>query len=547
MALLGIYRLLTALLIGANGATSYELYSIGNQLELAGKTAEAIEYYQQAVELDPETAELYTALINAFFQLRKYDEGIAWANRGLSRIPGEAKLYLSIAIGYIGKGDFKRSIEYYRHSLEYEEDRIQQEDIYSAIATIYEVLGDLKSARQTLGDIPEDQKTQGIYAQLGTLSGKMNDHQSAVDYYRKSYSLDTTNATATLGLATGFDYLGAKDSCIYYYERCLVIDSFYTIRKRLIDLYSDTDQYVKLVSTAREILSADYYETGVRRSLGFALYKTGDSSAALNEFLIASRLNPTDTYSRFYVGKIYLENGRYAEAQFEIEQALRINPDFLELWIYLGFVRIDKRDYPGARDAFSEAAHRGADPSEVYYLLGFCAELENRPAEAYNDYRKALDLNPRNLSALQALANFCDRQDREQEAFNFFYRIMQIDTLNSTAMNYVGYTLAERAENLDYALALIEHALELEPDNGYIIDSRGWVYYQQGRYEEARDELERANRIVEDAVIQEHLGDAYLKLDEPIRAREAYEKALKLDPKNKTLIKKAARLQNGRP
>jgi tetratricopeptide (TPR) repeat protein len=136
-------------LIGANGVTSYELYSIGSQLDLKGKTSEAIEYYQQAVELDPEAVELYAALINAYYQLRKYDEGIAWAKRGLDRIPGDAKLYLSIAIGYIGKGDFKKSIEYYRHSLEYEEDRTQQEDIYSAIATIYEVLGDLKSARQT--------------------------------------------------------------------------------------------------------------------------------------------------------------------------------------------------------------------------------------------------------------------------------------------------------------------------------------------------------------------------------------------------------------
>jgi len=547
MALLHLYRILTALLIGANGATSYELYSIGNQLELEGKVTEAVEYYRQAVALDPEVPELYTALINAYYQLRKYDEGIAWANRSLERIPGNAKLYLSIAIGYIGKGEFKKSIEYYRHSLRYEENRNQREDIYSAIATIYEVLGDLKSAFKTLNDIPEEQKTQGLYAQLGTLSGKMNDHQSAVDYYRKSYALDETNPTAILGLATGFDYLGVKDSSIYYYEKALPADSLHTIRMRLVDLYSDTDQYHKLIGTAREILAADYYETGVRRSLGFALYKTGDSTAALNEFLIASRLNPADTYSRFYVGKIFMESGRYDQARQEIEQALQVNPDFLELWIYLGFVRIDQRDYTGARSAFSEAAHRGADPSEIYYLLGFCAELENRPADAYHNYRKALTLNPRNLSVLQALANFCDRGNRKEEAFVIFHKIMKIDTLNSTAMNYVGYTLAEKGESLDYALSLIDRALALEPDNGYIIDSRGWVLYQQERYEEARAELERANRIVEDRVIQEHLGDTYLKLDEPELARQAYEKALKLDPKNKILMKKAGPFKTGGP
>src|SRR5512137_823611 len=109
MALLHLYRILAAFLIAQNGATPYELYSIGSQLELSGKTTEAIEYYRRAVDLDPGSAELYTALINAYFQLRDYDEGIAWAKRALIRIPDDPKLYLSIALGYIGKGDFKQS------------------------------------------------------------------------------------------------------------------------------------------------------------------------------------------------------------------------------------------------------------------------------------------------------------------------------------------------------------------------------------------------------------------------------------------------------
>ena len=102
-------------------------------------------------------------------------------------------------------------------------------------------------------------------------------------------------------------------------------------------------------------------------------------------------------------------------------------------------------------------------------------------------------------------------------------------------MNYVGYTYAEQNESLDYALQLINRALEIDKDNGYYIDSRGWVYYMMGRYEEAAQELRRAAEIVEDAVIFEHLGDAYRKLNAPDEARKAYEKAIELDPKNRTL------------
>jgi tetratricopeptide (TPR) repeat protein len=243
------------------------------------------------------------------------------------------------------------------------------------------------------------------------------------------------------------------------------------------------------------------------------------------------------------VGKIHLEHGRYEAARAEIEAALGINPDFVELWLYLGFVLIDLRQFDAARAAFEEAAHRGADGAEVHYLLGFCFELDDDPGRAYLQYRLAVRRSPANPSFLTALANLCDRSGRHEEAFRTFQAVMAIDTLSSTALNYVGYTLADRAESLDYSLQLVERALAIEPDNGYIIDSRGWVYYRLGRFAEALAELERALSYLEDAVILEHLGDVYLALDERGRALAAYERALGLDPRNRKLRKKIVALR----
>src|SRR5437762_11982877 len=72
---------------------------------------------------------------------------------------------------------------------------------------------------------------------------------------------------------------------------------------------------------------------------------------------------------------------------------------------------------------------------------------------------------------------------------------------------------AERGQNLDEAIQLINQALAIEPDNGYFIDSLGWAYYQKGRYPEALTELKRAAEKTKepDPIIYEHLGDAYLK------------------------------------
>ncbi|MCI5047810.1 MAG: tetratricopeptide repeat protein [Aquisalinus sp.] len=98
-------------------------------------------------------------------------------------------------------------------------------------------------------------------------------------------------------------------------------------------------------------------------------------------------------------------------------------------------------------------------------------------------------------------------------------------------LNFLGYSWAERGENLDAAFEMIEKALSLEPTSGAITDSLGWAYYQQGNYTEAVKHLERAVTLEpSDPVITDHLGDAYWQTGRPVEARYEWRRALTLDP-----------------
>jgi tetratricopeptide (TPR) repeat protein len=110
--------------------------------------------------------------------------------------------------------------------------------------------------------------------------------------------------------------------------------------------------------------------------------------------------------------------------------------------------------------------------------------------------------------------------------------LLRLKPDHADALNYLGYSYAERGVNLQEALALIQKAMTLKPDTGYITDSLGWVYYQMGEYDKAAVELEKANQLIpDDSTISEHLADSYLKLKKTEKAVEFYEKALTLDPK----------------
>ena len=74
---------------------------------------------------------------------------------------------------------------------------------------------------------------------------------------------------------------------------------------------------------------------------------------------------------------------------------------------------------------------------------------------------------------------------------------------------------------------MIRKAVELRPDDGYIVDSLGWAYYRLGRFDEAAAELEKAISLrPEDATINDHLGDAYWRVGRKIEARFQWQHAL---------------------
>lgn len=535
MVTVHIYRILTLVLLLSNGDGAYEMFSIGSQMELEGRIDEAIEYYVRAHELDPISVEINVSLASALYQVQRFDEGILYLEAALESEPENVRLHQMIALGYVGKRKLDKAIIHYEKAIEYASNDVT---LYLAVSTLFEANRNLPAAILSLEQMPDEIKTSEIFLRLANLTGRMNNHLSAVDYYRKAYLLDTADLNTTIGIATGFDMLGITDSAIYYYEKVNTDTFISNVAQRLVDLYTELDRYDQVIEIANEILILEPGNTHVRRSLGFAYYKVEMFIKALNEFSIVLRYDPADTYSAFYLARIYMEQGDYERSREEIESALTINPDFIELWVYLGFVAIEQEDYDLAEYAFTEAAYHGGDLAQIYYLLGAIMETREKVIDAYYYYNKAVNKSPSNIAALQSLASITSSIGRETETFDTFQKILEIDTLNAVALNYIGYTYAERNDSLEYALQLINRALEVDAGNGYYLDSRGWVFYKMGRFEEALRELERACEIVEDAVILEHLGDVYVELNRPNAALDAYERAFEIEPDNEGLQRK---------
>jgi Flp pilus assembly protein TadD len=98
-------------------------------------------------------------------------------------------------------------------------------------------------------------------------------------------------------------------------------------------------------------------------------------------------------------------------------------------------------------------------------------------------------------------------------------------------LNYLGYTWIDKGINLERALTMIKRAVELRPNDGYIVDSLGWAYYRLGDFANATQLLEHAIELLpEDPTINDHLGDAYWQRGRLVEARYQWRRALQFKP-----------------
>ena len=114
-------------------------------------------------------------------------------------------------------------------------------------------------------------------------------------------------------------------------------------------------------------------------------------------------------------------------------------------------------------------------------------------------------------------------------------RLIELRPDNPQAYNALGYAYADRNERLAEARQLIEKALALAPDDGFILDSMGWVLYRQGDLAGALTYLERSYAKREDPEIAAHLGEVLWALGRQDDARRLLQEAQKVHPTNEAL------------
>jgi Flp pilus assembly protein TadD len=254
-----------------------------------------------------------------------------------------------------------------------------------------------------------------------------------------------------------------------------------------------------------------------------------------------------------------VDRGHFKTAYGYLKRLVELEPDRFENYIGLLLMLYHVAAGPASPDealTIPEAERRayvdkarelvGADSEANNYVLGSILRKagENEPAERYLLRAEALDA--KNGSAALELATLYGHTGRFDEALKRVIPLYNKSPEDASLANFYGYLLAEKGDSLDHAERLLGKALAKEPLNGYFLDSLGWINFKKGRYREALDLfLKAADKVASDAVIWEHIGDTYIKLNQSAKARDAYQRSLAIDPGARRVDDKARKLENG--
>lgn len=532
----------------------YSEYTIGVYLLEAGSVLQAVDHLERAWRLSNQEAAVGRKLAAGYLLLKNYTRCEMVVDKILDQEPDDYDtLLLKAKIRYV-KRDRSGSIALLErireiHGLHFDIERLLGNIAYEG--------GEVEKALEAYANcIQIDRSYPFIYYRYGTLLSQSFRFIEAEEAFRRAIELDPGFVEPALELADIYVNTGRPQDAIPYLEDAMAVDpTNIELLIVLAQIYLQTgrwDDGIRMLEERRhnaplprdaEILRGRfYYEAGeydeafevysalmeeeknspeLARILGEICLRAGDTERSLQYFDMAIEIDPKDY--RSYIGKFFA-----AVPNFNDGLTLELSPqetlDLLETAAGLvkGF------DFEG--NYLLGVSYLSLDSLELakIYLL--------RANEIENDDRGTL-LN---------LATVYEKTKQYEDAERHLSRLHELHPDDPVICNFYGYLLAEMQKDLELAAKLVLKALETEPENGYYLDSLGWVYYQMGDYARAIVELENAAlRVSDDPVVLEHLGDAYRALRRFGEARAAYEKSSELQDENAEILEKIQSTSSG--
>ncbi len=506
-------------------------FSEALQLSLDGKPEAARAELLKALVLDPDSAYLHFELAQLYALSRNYPEAIKEADQTLKLNPNWPEPYFFLADSHMMARRPDLAEPYAQKLVEL---AAQDPFAYRELSRVYELEGRMDLAVSTLEDFvnrnPDAVELRKEYARILIRAGRTGEaetaYQELLQYAPGDYEAWAEYADLEAARGNWKEAISALNS-----ELDLKPDN---LQDRL-------DLARLLIRTGQKQPAHEQLEIAKRFSgenpdpwlfSGFLYLQEDHPEPARAEFLAVLQMDPKSEQALYNLGLLEMKLKNWAEASkwfSQIPSASKLYPDAQAQMIWIAYNQGKKEEAIRQAQSLTES-HPGG--KAFWLTLVELYQKEERFEDAKKSLNEALKHIPEDPDLFYSLAIVYSLTGDNSKAIEFAQVALNKKPGDPELLNFIGYTWVEQNTNLGQAEDYLKRALELDPENGAILDSMGWLYFQKGRYQEALKWVTRgAEKMPDDPEIAKHLGQIYLKLGDRKKAREYFQKALGQSPR----------------
>jgi tetratricopeptide (TPR) repeat protein len=500
-----------------NASVLIELGAYYSSLEEKNK---ALDFFRRAVKQDPANYYYNMILAGLSKELDLKKEVIEIYNYLLKTYPEKVELYFELANVYGDNGELDKAIQ----SL----DSLQKYTGVSDAITLnkfrlYNMMDKKGRAFEEIQSVIDKNPDNIRYKLLmGDLYLQDNQADKALDYYQQAKQIDPDEPSLILSMVNYYEKTNNKPAAVEELQKAITsskmeVETKLQLLARYITLLRQSQQDIK---TANPLFQSMFEQhpnnTRINMMYGDVLLLQEDKKGAMEQFEIYTKDNPADPAGYEQMLRIVLPDTQALEKVVEITlTGIEHIPTAPQFYFYLGLAKFQQKKYGEALSIYEQGLANAEFQSPViesdfYGQIGDIHHFLKNNDTAFENYEKALKLNPQNLPVLN---------------------------------NYSYYLSLER-KSLDKAEQMSGITIKAEPTNPTYLDTYGWILFEQGAYTMAKIYIEKAIEYGKEdltAEVLEHYGDVLAVTGEKEKAVEQWKKAKELGSGSKTLNKKIKR------
>ena len=318
-----------------------------------------------------------------------------------------------------------------------------------------------------------------------------------------------------------------------------------SFHKKLGDIYQELGRIPEAVEAYKRVIKIKPDDISALKALGFLSLKSGHLEDAQKTFEQILTLSPQDVRSNLGLGLVLQEiayriqtedNWTSQNGPIDSETLITDAEMYLGRAIFLSLAIVKRSDNRQRQATYRRLA------VDAQYALGNVYLLFEKYEKAEETFTQLFSNDDEHIGAIYGIASAYQSMGDFDNAEAYLRKTLSLEPTHEYALNALGYLYAEKGTKLDEAEALIKRALEKSPEKGEYLDSLGWVFFKQGRFAEAVTTLENAiQQSPKNVIILIHLGDAYLKNNQPDKARDVWQEAQTIEPENDEIKERLSR------